>query len=178
MCSDPNTTALAAQMSLVIREMRAEDARAFLEVHHAAVRGLAAKDYSRQVIDAWAPAPILEQHVEKVRSNPDGELRLIAELDGRIVGIGCLIAGNAELRACYVAPGATRRGVGSAIVGAIERAAREQGAAHLDVDSSITAEPFYAALGYEALERGEHILANGQRMACVKMRKRLLAPSR
>ena len=164
-------------MSVLIREMRAEDARTFLEVHHAAVRGLAAKDYPREVLDAWAPLPILDQHVEKVRENPDGELRLVAELDGRIIGIGCLIAGNADLRACYVAPHAHRRGVGSAIVGAIERAAREQGAAHLDVDSSMTAEPFYAALGYEARERGEHILANGQRMACVKMRKRLLSPN-
>jgi hypothetical protein len=66
--------------------------------------------------------------------------------------------------------------VGSAIVGAIERAARERGTPHLVVDSSVTAEPFYAALGYEERERSEHILANGQAMACVKMRKRLRSP--
>jgi putative acetyltransferase len=139
------------------------------------VRGLAAKDYAPDVIDAWAPLPILDQHVEKVRSNPEGESRLIAELDGRAVGIGCLIAEREDFRACYVTPEASRRGVGSAIVRAIEWAARERGAARLDVDSSITAEPFYAALGYEARERGERILANGRRMACVKMRKRLLS---
>jgi putative acetyltransferase len=163
-------------MSAVIREMRPDDARAFLEAHLAAVRSLAAGDYSQEVIDAWAPLPILDQHVEKVRSNPDGELRLIAEFGGRVVGIGCLIARIRELRACYVAPEASRRGVGSAIVAATERVARERGAAHLDVDSSITAEPFYAALGYEARGHGEHTLANGRRMACVKMRKRLLSP--
>jgi putative acetyltransferase len=165
-------------MPTLIRGMRLEDARAFLEIHHAAVRGLAPRDYSPDVIDAWAPMPILDEHVERVRSNPDGEMRLIAERDGRIVGIGCLIAGNGELRACYVAPEASRRGVGSAIVGAIESAAREQGIAHLDVDSSVTAEPFYAVLGYEARERSEHILPNGLRMACVKMRKRLHPPTR
>ena len=121
-------------MSVVIRQMRPGEARAFLEVHHAAVRGLAAMDYSPDVIDAWAPMPILDDHIEKVRSNPEKELRLIAELDGRVIGIGSLIATNGELRACYVAPAASRRGVGSAIVGAIERAAREQGAARLHVE--------------------------------------------
>lgn len=164
----------SSSMSVVIRQMRPGEARAFLEVHHAAVRGLAAMDYSPEVIDAWAPMPILDDHIEKIRSNPEKELRLIAELDGRVIGIGSLIATNGELRACYVAPAASRRGVGSAIVGAIERAARERGAARLHVNSSITAEPFYAALGYEICERGEHILANGRPMACVKMHKRLL----
>ncbi len=42
-------------MSASIREMRQEDARAFLEVHHLAVRGLAAADYPAEVIEAWAP---------------------------------------------------------------------------------------------------------------------------
>ncbi len=77
---------------LLIRELRPEDARAFLEVHHAAVRGLASKDYSLEVIEAWAPMPITAQHVKAVQSNPDGEYRLVAEIDGRLVGIGCIVA--------------------------------------------------------------------------------------
>jgi len=157
--------------------MGPEEARIFLEVHHAAVRGLAAEHYSPEVIDAWAPLPILNEHVEKVRSNPDRELRLIAEIDGEVVGIGSLVAENSELRACYVTPRASRRGVGSALVRAIELAAREQGIAFLHLDSSTAAEPFYAALGYEARERGEHILGDGRPMACVKMRKRLPSSS-
>jgi len=72
-------------MTLSIREMRPEDARAFLEVHHAAVRGLASKDYAPEVIEAWAPMPITARHVEGVQSNPDGEYRLVAEIDGRLV---------------------------------------------------------------------------------------------
>jgi putative acetyltransferase len=40
---------------LLIREMRPGDARAFLGVHHAAVRRLANKDYTSEVIEAWAP---------------------------------------------------------------------------------------------------------------------------
>jgi len=162
-------------MASLIREMLPEHALAFLETHHAAVRGLAAADYPRQVIDAWAPMPITPEHVEFVRLNADCEYRLVAELDGRIVGLGCLVARNNELRACYVAPPAGRKGVGSAILREIERVARGQGVAVLKADSSLTAEPFYRANGYEFCGRGEHVLNSGARMACVKMRKNLAA---
>jgi putative acetyltransferase len=160
-------------MALTVREMRPEDARPFLEVHNAAVRGIAAKDYSSDVIEAWAPMPLTDNLIEWVRSNPDREYRLVAEIDGRVVGMGALVARNAELRACYVAPEAIRRAVGSALVREIERAARAQGLALLEVGSSVTAEPFYEAHGYEVRERGEHFLGSGHPMACVKMRKDL-----
>jgi putative acetyltransferase len=160
-------------MPVLIREMRLEDARAFLEVHRAAVRGIAAKDYAPDVIDAWAPIPVTEKQIEQVRSNPESEHRLIAEINGQVVGIGSLITKNNELRACYVAPEASRKGVGSALIQEIERVARERGVAFLELDSSVTAAPLYAIHGYEVLEHTEHVLGSGQRMACVKMRKNL-----
>jgi putative acetyltransferase len=40
-----------------------------------------------------------------------------------IVGIGELRVATSELRACYVSPDATRKGVGSAIIREIERIA-------------------------------------------------------
>ena len=79
-----------------------------------------------------------------------------------------------ELRACYVAPEAGRKGVGTALVIGIEQAAREHGLRFLERDSSLTAELFYRRNGYEVTGRGEHVLPNGQRMACVKMRKDIL----
>jgi putative acetyltransferase len=161
-------------MPVLIREMRCEDAQTFLEVQRAAVRGIAAKDYTPDVIDAWAPIPVTEKQIEQVRSNSESEYRLIAEIDGQVVGIGSLIAKNNELRACYVVPEASRKGVGSALIHEIERVARERGVAFLELDSSVTAAPFYARHGYEVLEHTEHVLGSGQRMACVKMRKNLL----
>jgi putative acetyltransferase len=125
------------------------------------------------VIEAWAPLPLTEDAIERVRENVQNEYRLIAEVDGRIVGIGALVVGNAELRACYVVPEASRKGVGTALVREIERIARGQGLTFLELDSSVTAEPFYASLGYGVRERGEHILGSGQSMACVKMRKEI-----
>jgi ribosomal protein S18 acetylase RimI-like enzyme len=43
----------------------------------------------------------------------------------------------------------------------------------LELESSVTAVSFYRREGYEVIDRGEHILRNGQRMACIKMRKDL-----
>ena len=99
--------------------MRPEEARRFLEIHHAAVREIAAKDYPVNVIEAWAPLPITDKAVEALRANHDNEIRLIAEIDGEAVGIGVLVVKNSELRACYVAPRATRKGVGSAVKGSL-----------------------------------------------------------
>jgi putative acetyltransferase len=158
-------------MSVSVREMRPEDAPAFLEVHHAAVRELAAADYPSKVIEAWAPWPIAAEHVAFVRLNPDREYRLVAESEDRIVGIGCLAAQKDEILACYVAPSATRRGVGSAILRGLERVAEDRGAPSLELDSSLTAEPFYRSNGYEVQGAGEHVLNNGTLMACVRMRK-------
>jgi putative acetyltransferase len=152
--------------------MRPEDARVFLEIQAAAVRGLAAQDYPPSVIDAWA-ATTTDQVMARFLANPDQELRLIAEIDGRPVGIGGIVVADSELRACYVAPGAARRGVGTAIVTEIERIARDQQLGHLHLEASVTAEPFYLALGYRVESRHEFVLRSGVAMAAVQMRKRL-----
>jgi putative acetyltransferase len=70
-------------------------------------------------------------------------------------------------------PPAVRKGVGSALVRAIEGLAREHGLSHLQLDASVNAEPFYRALGFIAISRSEHIRRSGRRMACIKMTKPL-----
>ena len=160
-------------MSVVIRPMRSEEARRFLEIHHESVRGIAANDYPASVIDAWAPLPITDEIVERFLQNRDDEIRLMAEIGGQPVGIGALVLSNSELRACYVVPGAARRGVGAAIVAEVERIAREHRLSYLQLESSLTAEPFYTALGYVVEQRGELVLGSGVAMAAIKMRKQL-----
>jgi putative acetyltransferase len=96
----PNTQ----QRPFTVREMRPEVARAFLEVHHAAVRGTAAGGCPPAVIEAWAPMPLTDNAIERVRANPEHEYRLIAEVGGRVLGIGALVFEKSELRACYVTP--------------------------------------------------------------------------
>jgi putative acetyltransferase len=159
-------------MPVFVRPMQAGEACRFLEIHHESVRGLAAKDYPPSVIDAWA-APITSERLERFLQNRDNEIRLIAEVDGVPLGIGALVVPNSELRACYVLPTAARLGVGSALVAEIERLAREHGLDHLTLESSVTAEPFYTALGYRVEKCGEHRIAPGVSMAAITMRKEL-----
>jgi putative acetyltransferase len=168
-------TILVVPTSVTIRDMQPEDARCFLEIHHAAVRGIAARDYPPLVVEVWA-RPITDQVIERFLANRDGELRLVAEIDGAPLGIGAIVIGNSELRACYVDPSAARRGVGTALVAKIEEIAHEHRLDHLELESSITAEPFYSALGYQVESRGELFLAPDVPMAAVRMRKRLEYP--
>jgi putative acetyltransferase len=58
--------------SVSVRELSNEEARAFLDVHHAAVRGIAAKDYPPEVVDDWAPMPVTDKSIERFLINPDG----------------------------------------------------------------------------------------------------------
>jgi putative acetyltransferase len=159
--------------SVIVRPIRDGEARSFLEIQRAAVRGLAAEDYPRSVIEEWAPVPVTDTAVAFFRLNHDEEIRLVAELEGQLAGIGALVLGGSELRACYVTPAAARKGVGSALVAEIERIARQHELTHLELHSSLTAEPFYRALGYVVEDRIEHVLGSGKRMAAVKMRKSL-----
>jgi putative acetyltransferase len=156
----------------VVRRARQEDTPAFIDIHHRSVRGLASGHYAAEVLNAWAP-PVGEYDLHEFERNVDGEIRLIAEVDGTAVGIGALVVADSELRACYVVPDAARRGVGSAIVREIERIAKAEGLSELTLQASVNAEPFYLALGYHVIERGEHALRGGQRMAAVKMTKPL-----
>jgi putative acetyltransferase len=152
--------------------MRPDEGRLYLEIVSSAIRGLATSHYSADVIDAWVP-PLTDERLRELMLNADGELRLIAELDGEVAGIGALVVPRSELRACYVAPQAARRGCGSALVREIERLARERGLTRLDLAASLNAEPFYAAHGYEVRERSDIVLSNGDRMAAVWMEKNL-----
>jgi len=160
-------------MPVIVRPMRTDDGQAFLEIHGRSIRGLAAQHYPADVVDAWA-VPSTEESLRAFLKNSEDEIRLVAELDGQPVGIGALVVENSELRACYVVPEAARKGVGTALVREIERLARAHGLTGLHLHGSVNAEPFYAALGYAIVERGEHVLSTGHRMAAVRMAKSLL----
>lgn len=160
-------------MAIDVRPLRPDEARTFLEIHRASIRGLAANDYAPDVINDWAPVPVSDTMVEHFLANRDQEVRLIAELDGVPAGIGCLVIANAELRACYVITEAARHGVGSAIVAEIERLAKAHGLTELSIDSSVTAVPFYTTQGYVEIRRQDHVLRSGRRMAAVQMKKTL-----
>src|SRR5687768_9097070 len=119
-------------MPAVIRELRHGEERLFLELHAQSIRGLAAGHYPPEVIDAWCVSPT-EGNLASVIKNEDHELRLFAELGGRVVGLAVLVLEGSELRACYVLPEAARQGVGTALVREMERLAAAHHLDHLEL---------------------------------------------
>ena len=156
----------------MVRSLRNDEVRLYLDIHEQAIRGLAGSHYSREDIEAWV-VPATDENVRRLTLNADHEIRLVAELDGSPVGIGALVLAASELRAIYVSPEGARQGCGSALVREIERIARINGVGRLTLHASLNAEPFYASLGYGALGRTEIALPNGHPMAVVRMGKDL-----
>jgi putative acetyltransferase len=159
-------------VSITVRALAPGEERVYLEIVGRAIRGLAAEHYSAETIERWVPA-LTDETLRQVEANDDHEVRLIAERDGVLVGIGALVVERSELRACYVVPEAARHGCGSALVREIERLAREHGVTRLALAASLNAEAFYAANGYRVRERSSVVLDNGLEMAAVWMEKEL-----
>lgn len=88
---------------------------------------------------------------------------LVAELDGRVVGIACLHVtlffhepgpGRARLTALVVDPACRGEGIGGRLLRAAEAAARQRGCTVLELTSAAhreAAHRFYQAAGYEDL---------------------------
>jgi putative acetyltransferase len=155
-----------------IRPYKESDARAVLEVHRAAVIKTAARDYEPAILEEWSP-PVDDQRLEKFKRENSADVRIVADINGAVIGFGELVTNESLLGACYVHPEYGGKGVGHKILSKLEEIALEKGLTYLFMDSSITAEKFYNAHGYKTIEHGEHSLRSGRKMACVKMRKEI-----
>lgn len=158
-------------MNIVIRPYKPEDARAFAEIHYNAVHKLAKGHYPDHIINDWS-ASIDDSRIRQIQESASEEIRIVAEVDGRPAGIGCVIPEKSELRACYVHPDYAGRGVGSQIVAALEKIAMDHGARELLLDASLNAKIFYERNGYVSLGKTMHpSRQSGTLVECVRMKK-------
>jgi GNAT superfamily N-acetyltransferase len=126
-----------------LRVARDVDAEAVSEIIRAALRETNANDYPGEVIERleqiFSPAAVLELM---------GKRKVFVATSGqRIVGTASL-EGTA-VRTMFVAPDVQRRGIGRRLMAEVERTARDAGVTTLVVQSSVTAVPFYARLGFK-----------------------------
>ena len=156
---------------IYIRQAKPEDAEQLLQVHTQAIRETAGAYYSQEQIEAWAGGLVLEGYIDAMAGHPF----LVAEDEqGSVIGFGELNFDLSVVCAVYVLPDSARRGAGRKLLHALEEIARAAGVVELRLDSSVNAELFYNACGYESGERTLHPLRGRQsEIACVKMRKRL-----
>jgi len=131
-------------MEVEIRRATAGDAETAYEIVLRALRETNARDYPASVIDRL------------VLTLPEGVASKLAEwhayvavVDGRIVGTGSL--NGKTVRAVFVHPDYQGRGIGTKLMDAVENAANVQSVDTLTVQSSITAQPFYAKRGFKVV---------------------------
>ena len=79
---------------------------------------------------------------------------------------------GARCKAVYVAPGWTGRGVGSALLAAVEGHAAAADVVELHLESSLNAVAFYLARGYGRVRDSIHRMGDVE-IPCVTMHKRL-----
>ncbi len=158
-----------------IRPSTPDDAEGILRAHYSAVHETARNDYPETVLAAWS-RPVDAQRIAAHRAKIETDKRIVSyvavDLSGKVLGFGELVPPE-TLGAIYVAAEAGRRGVAGALLETLEAKARELGMKVLKMESSLTAVAFYVRHGFRELGRGEHRLADGVVMACVKMEKTL-----
>ncbi|RMM83084.1 GCN5-related N-acetyltransferase [Pseudomonas coronafaciens pv. striafaciens] len=141
----------ALQMNVRIRPACEADAEAeaISRVVLAALHTSNARDYSADVIERVAQS-----------FSASALCALMRQRQMFVAVAGAMIVGTASLdghavRSVFVDPDWHRRGVGRLLMEQIERVARGAGEERLVVPSSVTAQGFYAALGFKVVR--EHI---------------------
>ena len=132
------------------RQAKPADAEAILSLKQAAIESTA-ETYSDEQVSAWRPTeealPVFQQAMES-----DQFVVLLAEEHEDVAGYGVLNIQEARIDAVFVHPERAGRGLGTSLVRQLETRAAMYGLTELDVVSSINAQPFYEALGYEPVE--------------------------
>lgn len=130
-----------------VRPAIAADAEQAVTVLRAAITKSCAQDHQNDpaILERWLSnkqPPIFVSWLEDPMSS-----YLVALENERVLGVsGAHHSG--ELRLCYVDPGVERRGVGSALLHAVEAALAAKGLSQVMLKSSATARGFYERHGY------------------------------
>jgi putative acetyltransferase len=156
---------------ITLRQAKPEDAEKIWHIHTRAIRETLGGHYTSEQIEAWAGGFIFEGYVTAMLAHP---FLVAVEDETMIVGFAELSVDLSQVRSVYISPDFLRHGIGRELLDALEEISQSNGVSELVVDSSLQAEPFYNALGFESLERSIHLLRGGRaEIECVRMCKRL-----
>jgi len=98
---------------------------------------------------------------------------VVAEIGGRLAAVAQLDVDAGALRALFVDAAVQGRGLGRAMLAAVEARARAAGCTRLRGAMSLNAVPFYAAAGFRPLGRPERLRSAGVPVPVMWMEKSL-----
>jgi putative acetyltransferase len=155
-----------------VRPYASSDLEAIIAVFTNAVRHIAARDYTPEQIEAWAPRHVDRAHWERRCAHRS---TWVAEIGGRIAGFAILEPGG-HLDMLYVHSDHARRGVASALLRRVEAVARAQGLEWLRTEASVTARPFFERRGFRVVAP-QLVTLRGQTFVNDRMAKRISGAS-
>jgi GNAT superfamily N-acetyltransferase len=179
-------------MNIGVRTAVAADVPRLREVIEASVRGLQAEDYSAAQIEGalktvyGVDSQLIADGTYFVAEDTSTDTPVIVGCGGwskrKTLYGGDQYAGRedslldpsrdaAKIRAFFVHPAWARRGIGSLILEACERAAIAAGFKRLEMGATLTGVFFYRAKGYREVEKEQALLGNGETLPIVKMAK-------
>jgi putative acetyltransferase len=129
---------------VAVRPATPSDCVGIYHVHVAAVRGLPASSPGRDGVERWLDTREPAVYAQEMET----QYIVVAEHDGEIRGWGAFSADKEEITNVFVHPRHHRNGVGTAIISALEDAARAAGLGSVHLQATGTAIDFYHATGY------------------------------
>jgi len=144
-----------------LRPFLPQDGELLAQIFRDSIAELTGDDYSAAQQDAWIAAADDEAAFGRRLA---GQLSLVATIAGSPVGF-ISVKGADHIDMLYVHPTVTLCGVATLLTDAVEKLTHSRGAAHLTVEASDTAQPFFAKRGYIPQRRqtvpcGEEWLGN------------------
>lgn len=147
-----------------VREATRADAEALRCVHRASIEGLGPAAYSPKQVAAWAKGCESADYAAGIES--EDTYFVVSECEnGDMLGFGALsfeapadyeATVDAEVTGVYVHPSKAREGVGTELLTALERAARNDDIERLGLSASLNAVAFYESRGYERVRTYDH----------------------
>lgn len=154
-----------------IRPLMPEDYPHAGRIYFCAVHEGARDVYSLEQRIAWGGETI---DLDRWRGRIARLEGFVAEVAGEPVGFMTIDrTGHVDL--AFVLPSQARRGVGAALLRAVEARARDWGAKVLTTEASRASQPFFARHGWEVVE-AQAVMRNGVTLERCAMRKPLSAP--
>ena len=129
-----------------LRADRAGDAARLEEIFRAAILQLGSRDYSAAQVAVWSGARVTAERLHEMYSDGRATFIAVGEADTPIAFSDLEADGHVDMLYCH--PDHAGRGVASALLAAIEAAARQSGITRLHTEASETARPVFARAGY------------------------------
>ena len=134
-----------------LRTYREGDAARLEEIFHAAIRQLGSRDYTAEQVGVWSGARVTAERLHEMYVDGRATFIAVDEADTAIAFSDLEADGHVDMLYCH--PDHASKGVASALLAAIEAAARQAGMPRLHTEASETARPIFARAGYETVLR-------------------------